>query len=824
MPRVVERARVGWPRALRELKDLLYEAYLAAGAPSLDTIARDVARADAEDRAITGTPSRDTVRRCLGDPALPPDRADAVSIAVVLARRAAWDEGDLAARVGRLWVEALRAEGAGRRIADYDDRLVLADLEVHPAVDAGGARETLGALPAYLSREFDTRLGEVVAAATSGRSGVAVLVGGSSTGKTRALWEAVRTLPDGWRLWHPLSPTRPDATLAHLADIAPRTVVWLNEAQHYLAPAPLGERLAASLRSLLCDPARGPVLVLATLWPEHWETLTAAPGDRHAHARLLLSGQEIDVPDAFTPADLAGLADRASADPRLAEAAEHAKDHRVTQYLAGVPVLLSRYRTARGATLALIHAAMDARRLGAGPHIPLTWLAEAAPGYLTDTEWDQSDDDWLERALAYVMAPCNGIPGILTPVRTGTPRNRRTRGAGTGTGVGARNGTRAPRGPSYRLADYLDQHGRRHRAEVIPPVDFWTSAAVHASSSDLATLGNAAWDRGLCQDAARLLRRAVVHGSPHAATALVTHLHGLHPNDHRAARWAAAHITLDDPGAVGRLLKELRRAGAEEQAAALLARDPAAHVALTNAGTVAALSRVLRSAGAEEQAAALSARDPAHTSLDDPWAVAALLNRLRKAGASEQAAALASRAAAHAAVCPWGVAALLEALRKAGACEQVAALASRAAAHVALDDARAVATLLEALREAEASEQAAALLARDPAAHVALTDADAVAALLNELLEAEASEQAAALLARDPAAHVPLVGAHGVAPFLEALRAAGSREQAAVLCARLPAAGHFGLFAEIGDHRERFRFGREPDGSAALPWAWDDLD
>lgn len=92
MPRVVERARVGWPRALRELKDLLYEAYLAAGAPSLDTIARDVARADAEDRAITGTPSRDTVRRCLGDPALPPDRADAVSIAVVLARRAAWDE------------------------------------------------------------------------------------------------------------------------------------------------------------------------------------------------------------------------------------------------------------------------------------------------------------------------------------------------------------------------------------------------------------------------------------------------------------------------------------------------------------------------------------------------------------------------------------------------------------------------------------------------------------------------------------------------------------------------------------------------------------
>lgn len=45
-PRALERASVGWPRALRELKDLLYEVYLAAGAPSLDVIAREVAAED----------------------------------------------------------------------------------------------------------------------------------------------------------------------------------------------------------------------------------------------------------------------------------------------------------------------------------------------------------------------------------------------------------------------------------------------------------------------------------------------------------------------------------------------------------------------------------------------------------------------------------------------------------------------------------------------------------------------------------------------------------------------------------------------------------
>jgi hypothetical protein len=49
---------------LRELKDLLYEVYLAAGAPSLDEIAADIAAAD----ALPGAPGRDTVRRCIGAP------------------------------------------------------------------------------------------------------------------------------------------------------------------------------------------------------------------------------------------------------------------------------------------------------------------------------------------------------------------------------------------------------------------------------------------------------------------------------------------------------------------------------------------------------------------------------------------------------------------------------------------------------------------------------------------------------------------------------------------------------------------------------------
>ncbi|MEV7020051.1 hypothetical protein, partial [Streptomyces sp. NPDC093991] len=76
----------------------------------------------------------------------------------------------------------------------------------------------------------------------------------------------------------------------------------------------------------------------------------------------------------------------------------------------------------------------------------------------------------------------------------------------------------------------------------------------------------------------------------------------------------------------------------------------------------------------------------------------------------------------------------------------------------------------------------------------------------------------------NPAAHVSLDAPGGVAQLLDVLREAGAQEQATALADRLPAAGHFDQFIEIGDHRERFRFGREPDGSVAAPWAWENLE
>ena len=402
--------------------------------------------------------------------------------------------------------------GAGWPLGEVRDPFAL---EVHRPVQPEGAAPGLPVLPAYVPREHDTELGRVVRAAAQGRSGIAVLVGGSSTGKTRACWEALallRGLDPPWRLWHPIDPSRADAALAELPRIGPRTVVWLNEAQFYLdvTEAGLGERVAAGLRELVRDPGRAPVLVLATLWPRFWDTLAARPADGadpHAQARELLAGHDITVPAAFTPAQVAGLA--GAGDVRLVLAGKSAADGQVVQFLAGAPELLARYRNAPPAARAVIEAAMDARRLGMGAALPYAFLEAAAPGYLADNQWDALGEDWLEQALAYTAVPCKGARGPLTRIR---PRPARPAAHGrAGQPPAGSVGTGG--GPGYRLADYLDQHGRAQRGSQIPPAEFWAAAAARAAPADHAGLGDAARARGLYRDAAQLHKNAAATGN-----------------------------------------------------------------------------------------------------------------------------------------------------------------------------------------------------------------------------------------------------------------------------------------------------------------------
>ncbi|MER7407985.1 hypothetical protein ABT373_37350 [Streptomyces sp. NPDC000070] len=647
-------------------------------------------------------------------------------------QRAMFTSKAVVAGQGKAILERLQP---GRPLAQVIDPF---DLEVKHAIKTPIAG--LPVLPMYVPRAHDQELANVVRRAADGTSQIAVLVGGSSTGKTRACWEALgllRARGEPWRLWHPIDPTRPDAALDDLPNLTPYTVVWLNDAAFYL-DGPLGERVAAGLRSLLRDPSRGPVLVLATLWSEDWDDLTTKnKPDVHAQARELLYGHKIRVPDAFVGDDLSALSRIAGDDPRLDEAIKLGRGGQVTQYLAGVPVLMDRYHQAPPATKAFVRAAMDARNLGVGPHIPLALLAGAAPGYLSDTEWDQTGDDWLQQALEYVSKPCNGIPGILTCVKTSIPRNRRQ-------AVTSR--VQVDQGPVYRLADCLDQHGRRYRTGQIPPVDFWT-AAVHSHPADLTTLGNAALRRGLYRDAAQLHKNATALGSPTAACKLVALLHGLHPGDPRPGQWAVTRVALDELPVVASLLHMLWQTSAHEQLVALAERI-VAEASLDSPTDVVELVFWLLRSPADEQLDALARVAVVNVSLDRPFAVSRLLDSLREAGAREQMVALAERAVTEMSLdSPTDAAGLLDSLREAGAREQMVALAERATTEASLDDPTAVAALVHSLRQASAHEQILALAHR-AVAEVALTDAHAVADLIETLQEVGAGQQVTELAQR----------------------------------------------------------------------------
>ena len=202
-----------------------------------------------------------------------------------------------------------------------------------------------------------------------------------------------------------------------------------------------------------------------------------------------------------------------ASDARLVLAARSAPDGEVIQFLAGAPELLARYRNAPPAARALIHTAMDARRLGMGADLPQAFLEAAATGYLTDAECYGLGEDWLEQALVYTAKPAKGVRGPLTRI---LPRPARS---------GARESVErltdcrysTPGGPLYRLADYLDQYGRAHRAGQMPPAEFWSGATTHAPADDQAALGDAAHARGLYRDAAQLHKNAVASGNLRAA-------------------------------------------------------------------------------------------------------------------------------------------------------------------------------------------------------------------------------------------------------------------------------------------------------------------
>jgi hypothetical protein len=164
---------------------------------------------------------------------------------------------------------AAPAEARRVRVSETDPRR----LGVHAAISVPGVPDQVP--PEYVPRDVDTAEFGVRAkvADAAERGGFVLLIGGSSVGKTRCAFEAVRALLPDWWLVHPAEP----GEVAALADAPPpRTVVWLDELQRYLD----GDHglTGGAVRALLNAPH--PAVLIGTIWPDRYTAYTAVPAPK----------------------------------------------------------------------------------------------------------------------------------------------------------------------------------------------------------------------------------------------------------------------------------------------------------------------------------------------------------------------------------------------------------------------------------------------------------------------------------------------------------------------------------------------------------------
>ncbi|MFD0690833.1 hypothetical protein [Actinomadura fibrosa] len=386
------------------------------------------------------------------------------------------------------WERARTTSGAFGAVRARDASWKL--LGVHEPIEMPGTDPNT--LPVYVPRDVDGQPGtgvraRLAEAAVSG--GFVVLVGGSSTGKTRCLWEAVRAELGQWWLRRP---SGADELAGWAADPPPRLVLWLDELQNHLNE---GGLTAAAAERLI---AGGCVLV-GTLWPSYYRPYSATPdaafgggpdADPYEDERRTLAlARVIRLPERPTPAEwrrARALADgsgdgrEGGGDARLREALRHG-GYGFPQTIAAAPQLVDRWKDGNAYETAVLTAAVDAVRLGVRTPIPAALLRAAAPGYCSLDERAQAPSDWFEAALAYATQRLNGAIAALTPVAGGTTM---------GTVAG------------YRLADYLLEHLLPDRRRYCPPATFWEACLTHlrfdaepAVWDDLVRLGHGAFDR-----------------------------------------------------------------------------------------------------------------------------------------------------------------------------------------------------------------------------------------------------------------------------------------------------------------------------------------
>lgn len=343
--------------------------------------------------------------------------------------------------------------------SDRVDSALPRDLGIHSAIPTAAGNDDL---PEYVERDFDFKLRTALSANLPQRGSFVVLIGGSSTGKTRSLYEAIYDLVPDWRLSLPTAA----ADLLALRNAPPtRTVFWLDELQRYLgSDPPLTPECILALE-------REGNLVVGTLWPDQYARWTVAGGETQ---QLVKRAVPISVPDDLTATELDKANEAADRDGRIRSALD-TRDSGMTQALAGGPSLVMRWeQPATPYTRAIITAAADAHRLGVQSPLNEDLLGEAMYGYLRPHQRAQPRSYQMAQALPHAIEPLYGDVSALYEVDDGRP------------------GTHA----GFTVADYLAQHLRRERRTRTVPASTWRALAAQLRrAEDLWSLADSALAR-----------------------------------------------------------------------------------------------------------------------------------------------------------------------------------------------------------------------------------------------------------------------------------------------------------------------------------------
>ncbi|MEV7182676.1 hypothetical protein [Kitasatospora sp. NPDC093102] len=547
--------------AIERFTEELGGLYTAAGRPPLDSVIRRAAKAPSATRLNTSS-----VNEWINGKSVPARQRELAILVRVLdfwnsPGEAAWEKASRTGREAhfeRLRLAARsekRSKRGGAVPAGGTTPLSMAlenpyTLEVHKPIVIDGAP---AGLPAYMARAHDS----VLRSALLGKNPqLIVLVGGSSTGKTRAAYEAIRELPQGWSFYHPIAPSKPEALLSFLdGEAGPeKTVVWLNELQDYLFPSVVGERVAASLRVALSR--KSETLFIGTMWPIYWRRVMARASsaeDCFSQSRALLSGMahRIDITPDF-PSSM--LEEYARVDGRIRSAAE-LSNGRVTQYLAAGPALLEFFKDSREISptaWAVLSAAMDWSAMNGSNTATPEFLRSAAPGYLTEEEWGAAEEAWFSQATDLLGEQLRGATSPLARLRS----QGRTSGEFT-----------------YKLADYLIQHAQQERKRCPAPESYWS--AVGRLSGDPSVSYYIIWaaeDRGKDALAAGLWEPLAACGDPVAITSLLKNPAA----DPRVVRelldQALEELDYSNPEAIGFMICQLQEVADHEELIGKLAR------------------------------------------------------------------------------------------------------------------------------------------------------------------------------------------------------------------------------------------------------------